>query len=1150
MTGFLLLRVRAHRVLLGAALLAVLLTTSVLAALAAFSASVGDAALRQNLSGPATTSASLVISADVPRGREEAAQDAAVRGARRTFAGLPVTVRTLRGSGPYALPRSLQGTDGRAGQPDLTHFAALDRSRIRLVSGTLPGPAPAARTAPVPVALPEVAADRLKVRPGARIALSDRLGGAPLTVRVTGVYRAADSADPYWQLDTLGGHGVRTVDFTTYGPLLADPSVLASRTSAGTTGWVATADYRSLTTDGIDALREAAAREPEALGRNPAFGAGATVRTALPAVLDRTGRALLVSRSTLMIVSVQLVLLSGYALLLVARLLDTERAGETDLLKARGASRRRITGLAALEALLLAVPAAVGAALVSGPLVRLLARWSSLDRTGVRLGDAPVLQVWLVAAGVAVCCAAAVVAPALAATAGAPRLRRVRAAAGAAPVRAGADVGLLLIAAVAYWQLDRQTGSSGGGALSRDRAGDLGIDPLLVAAPALALLAGTVLTLRLLPLGARLAERRAASGRGLPAALAGWQFSRRPLRGAGPVLLLVLAVTTGMLAIGQSASWQRSQGDQADFGTGASVRVLDGRPGSPGQTGLYAALPGVRDAAPAYRATTDLSGGRRATVLALDTAHAGEGMLMRGDLADEPVERLLRGLAPREKAAGPSVSLPDGARRLALDLRITDETAATGAPTTAGEGAKAAGAGAKAGRSPSGLAPLVTVVVEDGYGIAYRLSAGKLPVDGRVHRVTLDLDVSASGARATPAGPLRLTGLQLDGTVPAGEPEQHRLTVIRMLSTGPDGPARAVAVPAGVRWRGSRTETADGAALPSTALRPAASRTAPLTVSYGTGNAPGSDEWASGPPEFTVRLDSARAAPPARIAAVATRAFLRAAGTEPGESIDVTLDGERLRVTIVRSVSELPTTGAGTAWAGATADAAGASDGAADEGGAETADGGALLLDLRAVNAVFAQRARAPLAPAEWWLSTAPGRAAQVAAALRARPDIEPDQVLVRDEAVDRLLGDPLGAGPRAALLAVAVAAAALAAGGFAVGTAGSRRERSAEFAVLRALGAGRRELARLVAVEQGLLIGAGLLAGLGLGTVLTRAVVPLIVLTPGAARPVPRVLVELPVSQVALLLVGVAALPLLISAATAVRRADPAVALRHQGDS
>ncbi|MGW1022523.1 FtsX-like permease family protein [Streptomyces sp. NPDC002577] len=1133
MTGFLLLRVRAHRLLLAAALLAVLLTTSVLAALTAFSAAVGDAALRSTLRGRAAASASLVISADVPRGGRDAAQEAAVRGARKTFAGLPVTVRKLERSGPYALPRSLQRADARAGQPDLTHMASLDRSRIRLVSGSLPGPAPAARTAAVPVALPEAAADRLGLRPGERITLTDRLGGAPLTVRVTGVYRPADSSDPYWQLDALAGRGVRTVLFTTYGPLLADPSVLASgRTSAGSTGWVATADYRTVTTGGMGALREAAVRGPEVLRKDPAFGDGVTVQTALPAVLDRTGRALLVSRSTLMIVSVQLVLLAGYALLLVARLLDTDRAGETDLLRARGGSRRRIAGLAALEALLLAVPAAACAALLSGPLVRLLARWSSLDGIGSRLGDAPASRVWLVAAGVAVCCAAAVVAPALAATAGGPlQLRRVRAAMTAVPVRAGADVGLLLIAAVAYWRLAGQTGSFGGGALSRDRAGGLGIDPLLVAAPALALLAGAVLTLRLLPLAARLAERRAASGRGLPAALAGWQFSRRPLRGAAPVLLLVLAVATGMAAIGQSASWSRSQGDQADFGTGASVRVVDSRPGGPGQAGLYASLPGVRDAAPAYRTTADLSDGRTATVLALDTAHAREGMLMRGDLADEPVQRLLRALAPHEEAKRPALLLPDGTRRLAADVRISDE-------------------GSKTGRSGSGVAPVVTVVVEDRYGIAYRLGAGKIPVDGRVHRITVDLDVSTSGSRAAPAGPLRVTGLQADGTAPAGKSEQHRLTVEELLAAGSAGDARPVAVPAGVRWQGSRTETGDGEVRPPTALSPAASKAAPLTVSYATGGGHGSDGSPSGPPSFTVRVDVARAASPGRIAAVATQDFLRAAGAERGSSLDVTVaTGEQLPVTIVRSVRELPTTGAGAGDEAGTGDGAGAGGGAgaSDEGGQ---DGGALLLDLRAVNAVLAHRASTPLTPDEWWLSTAPGRAADVAATLRARPDNDPDQVLVRDEAAAELLGDPLGAGPRAALMAVAVAAAALAAGGFAVSAAGSRRERSAEFAVLRALGAARRDLARMLAVEQSLLIGVGLLAGLGLGTALTRAVVPLIVLTPEAARPVPHVLVELPLSHVALLLGGVAALPLLITVASAARRADPAVALRHQGDS
>ncbi|MFI6372745.1 FtsX-like permease family protein [Streptomyces sp. NPDC050546] len=1108
MTGLLLLRLRAHRLLLTAALLAVLLTTSVLAALTAYSDSVGDAALRGTLGGRAAAPASLVIEADVPREGRDAARRTVARGAREAFGGLPVTVRTLERSGPYALPRSLQDADTRAGEPDLTHLAALDRSRIRLVSGSLPGPEPVARGEAVPVALPEPAADRLRLRAGARVTLTDRLGGEPLRIRVTGVYRAADGSDPYWQADVLGGQGVRTVAFTTYGPLLADASVLASgRVSEDGTGWVATADYRTVTTDGIGALRAAAVRAAGALREDPALGGDADVRTELPELLDRTGRALLVARSTLLIVSVQLVLLAGYALLLVARLLDSERAGETELLRARGGSRGRIAGLAGLEALLLAVPAAVCAALLSGPLARLLARWSSLDRIGLRLDAVPAGRVWLVAAGVAAACAVAVVAPALAATAGTPvRLRRVRAATSAAPVRAGADVALLLIAGVAYWQLGRQTDATGGGVLSRDRAGELGIDPLLVAAPALALLAGTVLTLRLLPLAARLAERRSASGRGLPSALAGWQFSRRPLRGAGPVLLLVIAVATGMLAIGHGASWDRSQDDQADFRTGAAVRVLDHRPGSPGQTGLYAALPGAREAAPAHRAALALSGGRQATVLALDTAHAGDGMLMRGDLAEEPPVKLLRSLAPPTEDENRAVRLPDGTRRVALDVRITDTKARTG-------------------RSPSGRAPLLTVVVEDRYGIAYRLGAGNVPVDGRAHRVTLDLDTTTTGRRAAPAGPLRLTGLQLDDTSPAGRSEQHRFAVERLLATGRDGSARPVPLPDGTRWRGGRTVTQNGEVLARTAAKPTGS--APLSVSYGTGVY--ADEGYGVSPIYTVRLDTAGAEAPRSLSAVATRDFLRASGAGLGDTVDVPLSGEELRVRIVRSVEELPTAATGLAG--------------------EAVTGGALLLDLRAVDAVLAQRGSAALAPTEWWVSAAPGKAAEVAAALRARPDLQAQQVLVRDETAAELLRDPLGAGPRSALSAVAVAAVALAAGGFAVSAAGARRERSAEFAVLRALGAPRRDLARLVATEQSLLIGVGLLAGLGLGAVLTRAVVPLIVLTSDAARPVPPVLVELPVSQVALLLAGVAAPLLLITAAAALRRAEPVVALRHQGE-
>ncbi|RDG36537.1 FtsX-like permease family protein [Streptomyces corynorhini] len=1229
MTGFVFLRAAGHRLLLAAALLAVALTTCVIASLTAFSVSVGDTALRETLRGRDTASAVLVVSADVPAERRDAAEKAVARGARETFDGLPVTVRKLERSGPYALPGSLragrtgdassqgassqgaaseggssqgtssqgtssQGTSSKGTRkPDLTHFAALDRSRITLVAGELPGRVPgpvpgragdtdgasdadadgtsasasASAPVPVPVALPEEAARRLELAPGARITLTDRLTDDRLTIRVTGVYRATDPTDPYWRLDALGGRGVRELDFTTYGPLLADASVLVGgRVPGSTTGWLATADYRSVTTGRIDALRTAATRVPERLREDPALGGGATVSTALPSLLDRTERALLVSRSTLVIVALQLLLLAGYTLLLVARSLGAERAGETGLLRARGASGGRLAALAATEALLLALPAALCAPLLAGPLAGLLARRSALGGdgagagsgsaagagsgagayVGTGLGGIPAWPVWGVSAGVALCCAALVVLPAVAGTAGAtaaPGGARGRLAALPTPVRAGADIGLLLVAVLAYWQLDRQTGTgtgagaAGTGVLGRDREGRLGIDPLLALAPALALLAGTVLTLRLLPPLARLAERGAAKSRGLPGALAAHRLGRRSLRGAGPVLLLVLAVATGLLALGQSASWDRSQHDQADFATGASVRVVDGRPADPGQAGFYAALPGVRQAAPAHRADADLSGGVTATVLALDTAHAEERMLLRDDLADASAQGLMDGLtdAPAQgptnaPVQGPKdadrtgIPLPDDTRRLLLDVRIGAEDG-------------------RAGASPSGLSPAFLVVVEDRYGLRYRLSAGQVPVDGRLHRLALDLDLTASGSRAAPAGPLRVTGLRLAGDAPDQKSERHRLSVERLLVTrAEEGVPASVPVPVPVRvpdetrWRGSVAVTRGAEESAPVDLAPAVSATAPLTVSYPTGRA---SQWDGG--YFAVRLDLAGAAVPERIAAVATDGFLRATGAGRGDSVDLTLAGEQVRVTIVETVRELPTAGPAAAEA---ADAGAAGD-------ADTPDAGALLVDLRAVNAVVADRADRTLMPNEWWLSTGPGAAAKVAAALRDRSDgAEPEQVFVRDETAAGLLGDPLGDGARSALIAVALAAAALAAVGFAVGAAASLRERTAELAVLRALGAPRRSLARLVVTEQGVLIGIGLTVGTGLGVLLTRALVPLTVLTSWAARPVPQLIVELPLYRAALLLAGVAAVPLLITAALAARRgARLTDALRHQGE-
>jgi len=116
------------------------------------------------------------------------------------------------------------------------------------------------------------------------------------------------------------------------------------------------------------------------------------------------------------------------------------------------------------------------------------------------------------------------------------------------------------------------------------------------------------------------------------------------------------------------------------------------------------------------------------------------------------------------------------------------------------------------------------------------------------------------------------------------------------------------------------------------------------------------------------------------------------------------------------------------------------------------------------------------------------------------------------------------------------VAAAAFAVIGFAVSISVSAGERRNEVALLRAVGAGPRQLTRMLGIEQAVLVGIGLVVGAMIGVLVARLVVPLVILTDRAVRPFPAVEVPLPwprlgvfalvvVGLLALVLVGVTAL-------------------------
>ena len=82
MNGFVLLRLRAHRLLIGAAVLSVLLTTCAVTALVTFSDAVGEAGLRRALQEQSAARTLIEVTADV-EGEDRAAVDHAVRAEAR-----------------------------------------------------------------------------------------------------------------------------------------------------------------------------------------------------------------------------------------------------------------------------------------------------------------------------------------------------------------------------------------------------------------------------------------------------------------------------------------------------------------------------------------------------------------------------------------------------------------------------------------------------------------------------------------------------------------------------------------------------------------------------------------------------------------------------------------------------------------------------------------------------------------------------------------------------------------------------------------------------------------------------------------------------------------------------------------------------------
>jgi hypothetical protein len=866
-------RMTAHWVVLAAAALTILVAATVAAALTVFTGQALPQAVKHDLVIAPTTALSVTTLVSNPG---QAAKGSAELHSQITAAmpGIPFSFYAALWSDPLGLVRgALPAPPSGAARGDTALLQAAAMSGIAghatLVTGQWPtGVASAGQ--PIPAALPTSAAAALHVSTGDVLRLRDQVTNAPVSFAITGLFarrQGTSPADSYWKLSYIPAGG-RSVSFgsTTYGPLVVGQAAFGPALTALSGSWVAQPDMAAFQEEDLSPV----SANVTALGQSlPNSGVlnGAQLTTSLPSVLAETASNLTVARSLLVISVLELLALAIAALLAVARLLATQREGETALLVARGATRSQLTRLTAAEVIPLSALVSVVGALAGTRLASVLVAMGPLGKAGIGLGGQPGIWPDALAAAIVVAAlaAAALLAPGLTSFPGAARARRGRQAIVAGVARTGIDVALVVLAVLAGWQLRHYSAASDGGTA--------GIDPVLALAPALALAAGSIATRRLLPVAARAADRLAVRGRRLTAPLACWRFSRMPVRQGGAALLLTLAVATGTLTLAQHASWLRSAADQAAFATGGDVQVDVPTPLEPGGTGAVTAAGGVTHAMAVTESLTSPE------VVALDAAQAAQVVRLRADESPLPAAALFSGITPAGGLPGAVLPAPQaGARSGTIQLTATLGPAAGQAPGLAAR-----------------LGPVaVTLTILDRTGAADQIAAGTLVADGRPQLLVATL----GGDRAL--YPLRVAAITATFSLPLHAVPAVALT-LNGLSLG--GWTQQVTSPVPITLPpGSVYQPVDG--LTRTTGQEA-------TFIFGPGHAPAIRAGALGAQTSGQiagqLLLLPRAAQLTAIPAIATRAFMDANSQQVGAVVPEFLGGAEVPLRIVAEVTSFPT---------------------------------------------------------------------------------------------------------------------------------------------------------------------------------------------------------------------------------------------------
>ncbi|MFG2501936.1 FtsX-like permease family protein [Streptomyces sp. NPDC048441] len=1065
-------RGRYHGVVLGAAGLAVLLAATVLAALAGLTEKAVEGGVRQRL---AADRDAVVEVAGRYRADGVRQLDADVRAAMdRVYGDVPHRTRlALRAPAAHNDELAVTEAGGRRREDATVSVVALEGARRHadLVAGRWPrggsgglggsgGAGGSGRSdgGPVETVLTKAFAAELAVRNGDELSVRGA-GGRLVRMRVVGLYATEGHGPAVWAGLSSTFGTADSIALVPRGAFTARPGLTKD---AGAL-WLGVPEARGLRLGDIGPLTERARRfggsdASLSVLRGREPAVDLTASAGLRRALDRLTTPIAVARAGLYVPATLLAALAVAALVLTGRQLAEHRRPELALLAARGAGTQRLVVSTGVQWAVVALPVGVAAPFLAGPLLRLL------EEAGLLEGEVPEVAAigagWVAASFAVVVHGCAVLLPTVRVVRDRRAIGRLRLRVGrfAGAQRVGADVALGAVAVLGWLQLREYRSPV---------TGD-GVDPVLVLAPVVMTTAAALLALRLLPLLTRAIDPLARRGRGLVLPLGGWQIGRRAARHAGPALVVTLALAVAALSSTALAILDRGDRDQAAFQVGADLRIEPGESVPSGARRVtYGALPGVGAVTPVV--TTEGYIGQDAVAVTGINTGRGPVPSLRPDLADRPVRELVAPLGEGIPAHGLAVrparpvgeSVGESVGELPLRVRLSASGAGRAVPVR------------------------LTVFFEDDDGLVH--SSGLLLKEGGARNLSLKVPVRSGGVRI----------LQIDLSM-VGERVRrtYRLRVDRVPGLTREAD-----------WRDLRADAPDryGAGCPGAERPRGVVGGAPGPVLCGDRrDRPGAgvllDAVLRGPdtrlkyPTWGVRLgtDSAKGRPAAP--ALADRALLDSGAVRVGDVVTVRRNtGGSVRLRVVGWIAAVP----GVAR-----------------------DRPRLLADSRAVAAQLVLSGALPGAESVWWAGGSRGDATAAWEAVRDRPRLG-TAVDVPHARVE-LAEDPLRRGARGGLVLCLVLAPAFAVIAFALHTVLSARARGREFALLRALGVRRGQLAAYLWTEQLALAGVAALLGTGLGAGLAALIMPVVTVDAEGEPVFPGLVTEVPWVRVCLVAGGV----------------------------